>query len=145
MSVMRVEAVSRVFAKISRVGSFLPLLWLVGVFTFYIRARLFLGRWPTYSQPDPKWLPFEFQHGIFMLAVFPVLWSLFILPVVWIFRIAMKQWPAPQLSASSSLMHRLFLASKSIQKEVALYLFGWALIWSTFYLPHRGFVDWFLD
>ncbi|MEW6058366.1 MAG: hypothetical protein AB1540_17325 [Bdellovibrionota bacterium] len=145
MNATKLEVVSRVLAKISRIGSFLPLLWLIGVFTFYIRARLFLGRWPTYSRPDPKRLPFEFQHGIFVLTVFPVLWSLFILPAVWICQIAMKQWSAPQLAASSSPMQRLFLASKGIQKEVALYLFGWALIWSTFYLPYRGFVDWFLD
>ena len=144
---MRLAVLTRVLAKVSRIGSAFPLLWLFGVFVFYIRSRYFLGHWPTYSNPDPKWLPFEFHHAFFMLAVFPVLWSLFVLPVIWIFRGLMQCKLLSKVAGGtlSIRMHRLVLASKEVQKEVTLYLFGWALIWATFFLPHRGFVDWFLD
>lgn len=111
--------------KFSRVASLLPLLWIVGVFALYLRARMHLGFWPMPAFPDPKTLPFEFHHWILMVAVFPMAGTIFILPISWLLRF--KQ------------------VSQLIRKEVGPYLIGWGLIAAIMISSGKNFIAWFLD
>ena len=36
------------------VGTLVNLIGLVGTFSYFLRARIILGRWPYYGNPDPK-------------------------------------------------------------------------------------------
>jgi hypothetical protein len=45
-----------------------PLLLLVAFFGYVIEARLHLGHWPSYGQPDPKQLGWWIQHSILQLS-----------------------------------------------------------------------------
>ena len=38
---------------------FLPIAWWTSVLVAAVRARQYLGRWPSYDHPDPKQLPRE--------------------------------------------------------------------------------------
>jgi hypothetical protein len=111
--------------KFFRIASYLPVVWVVGVFAFYLRARAHLGFWPTPAFPDPKSLPFEFHHWILMIAVFPIAWTVFLLPISWLMRI----------KRIGSLLRR----------EVAPYLAGWALVAIIMFSSGKNFIAWFLD
>jgi hypothetical protein len=39
-----------------------PLQLLLALYLFALRARLHLGRWPSYNNPDPKRLGWRFHH-----------------------------------------------------------------------------------
>ncbi len=111
--------------KFFRVASLLPLLWIVVVFSFYVRARMHLGFWPVPAFPDPKSLPFEFHHWILMIAVFPIAGTIFLLPISWLMRF--KQ------------------VGLLLRREIAPYLGGWALVIIVMNSSVKNFVDWFLD
>lgn len=116
---------SAVSEKFFRVTSYIPLLWVVGVFVFYIRARVYLGFWPTPAFPDPKSLPFEFHHWTLMIAVFPIALTAFLLPVSWLVR-----------------FKRIRLL---LPREIAPYLAGWALVAVIMFSSEKNFIGWFLD
>lgn len=109
----------------SRIASFLPLLWVIAVFVFYLRARMFLGYWPVPTSPDPKVLPFEFHHWALMAAVFPIAWTIFLLPISWLIRFKQIR----------LLVHR----------EIAPFLVGWAIVAVVMGSSGKNFIAWFLD
>ena len=111
--------------KSSRIASFLPLLWVIAVFVFYLRARNFLGFWPVPASPDPKVLPFAFHHWILMVALFPIAWTIFLLPISWLVRF--KQ------------------ISLLVRREIAPYLVGWAIVVAIMFSSEKNFIAWFLD
>lgn len=119
------SAAQRAVGEISRLGSILPLIWFLGVFSFYLRARAHLGYWPKPSLLDPKQLPFEFHHWVFMIAVFPLFWTFVVIPIVWLVQ---------------SMVFRT-----RIRLYVVTYVSGWLLIGSTFAISGIDFVRWFLD
>ncbi|HTL82524.1 MAG TPA: hypothetical protein VL651_12515 [Bacteroidia bacterium] len=41
---------------------YLPLMFCISFWTFFLRATIALGRFPVYDQPDPKELGFDFHH-----------------------------------------------------------------------------------
>ncbi len=45
-----------------------PLLLLMVFFAYVLRARLFLGHWPSYNDPDPKQLGWWIQHSFLQLG-----------------------------------------------------------------------------
>ncbi len=51
-----------------------PLFVLVAFFCYVIEARLYLGHWPSYGNPDPKQLGWWLQHSLLQLGFvgFPV-------------------------------------------------------------------------
>jgi hypothetical protein len=51
-----------------------PLFLLVAFFGYVIEARLHLGHWPSYANPDPKQLGWAIQHSTLQLGFvgFPV-------------------------------------------------------------------------
>jgi hypothetical protein len=68
----RIDSIA-VFA--TTMGSIFPALVVLNLFSFVLRARLQLGRWPEPYRPDPKSLGFDFHHDqIFfgLVAVLPV-------------------------------------------------------------------------
>ncbi len=116
---------SGVSEKFFRMASYLPLLWIAGVFAFYLRARAYLGFWPAPAFPDPKSLHFEFHHWVLMIAVFPIAWTVFLLPASWLIR-----------------FRRIGVL---FPREIAPYLVGWALVVIIMFSSERNFVAWFLD
>lgn len=75
----------REFATLSRkILCAAPFLWLVGVLALYFRARLYLGVWPTYANPDPKLLPFEFHHLALQYGLFLLPCATFVVLVLWL-------------------------------------------------------------
>jgi hypothetical protein len=117
--------IKQLVEKTSKIGSILPLIWFIGVFLFYIRARTHLGYWPKTYVPDPKSLPFEFHHGVLMLAVFPLMSTVFILPWVWLIQLKVFKGTA--------------------RNHFALYVLGCILIGGVIASPGIDFVSWFLD
>lgn len=111
--------------RLAKVVSLFPALWLVGVFLFFIRARAHLGFWPDAHVPDPKSLPFEFHHWVFMIAVFPLAMSIPGMLVFW--------------------LYRTWKFKKVVANEIAIYLAGWMAIASVMAIPGVDFVTWFLD
>ena len=101
----------------------IPLVWVLGLLSLVIRARVFLGQWPTPHTPDPKNLPFTWHHDIVFNTLYAVLIGLpLFLSLFWIFR---KSVPA--------------------QKAALPFGTGWALILlMTFFYPFN-FVMWLLD
>jgi hypothetical protein len=45
-----------------------PLFVMVAFFAYVIRARLYLGHWPSYNHPDPKQLGWWIQHSLLQLG-----------------------------------------------------------------------------
>jgi hypothetical protein len=45
-----------------------PLLLLIVFFAYVFRARLVLGHWPSYNNPDPKQLGWWIQHSFLQLG-----------------------------------------------------------------------------
>jgi hypothetical protein len=46
-----------------------PMLLLMVFFAYVLRARLFLGHWPSYNNPDPKQLGWWIQHSFLQLGL----------------------------------------------------------------------------
>src|SRR3989344_662269 len=110
--------------KISKIISLSPILWLIGVFIFYVRARAYLGYWPNAYIPDPKSLPLEFQHWILMICVFPLIMTALLLSVIWLCRL----WNRRRIGIN----------------EIMIYFIGWSAIAAVMAYPGVDFVTWFL-
>lgn len=117
--------VRRLAGAVSRIGSALPLIWLFGVSSLYLRARIYLGHWPQPSISDPKLLPFEIHHWVFMMAVYPLFATIVALPIVWL------------------VQRRVFRTL--VRSHVIAYMSGWLLLGIAFSIPGFNFVKWFLD
>jgi hypothetical protein len=97
-------------------------------YSFVLRARLALGRWPTFSNPDPKDLDFTLHHAawfgsvVAQLAVAPLLAILCV--VGWFL------WPSERLKigVATALYCALLLCSLTLSR--------WNL---------GGFSDWMMD
>ncbi len=105
--------------------SLFPSVWLGGVFFFFVRARIHLGFWPDAFVPDPKSLPFEFHHWIFMVAVLPLVMSIPCMFVFW--------------------LRQVYRYGRVGVREIAIYLGGWMAIVGIMAIPGVDFVSWFLD
>src|SRR3990167_2605525 len=66
------------------VVSLIPYIWILGIVSLAIRARLYLGYWPLPAHPDPKHLPFEFHHAILWDIFWGVKWSIIIVPALYL-------------------------------------------------------------
>ena len=52
------------------ISAIVPVLLLLLCVTYYDRAKLNLGYWPTYGNPDPKQLGWWGQHSLIYLFLF---------------------------------------------------------------------------
>lgn len=111
--------------KLMMAVSLSPAVWLAGVFFFFVRARIHLGFWPAAYVPDPKSLPFEFHHWIFMVGVFPLAASI---PCVLVFALA-QYWRSGRIAS----------------RELVAYLGGWIAVFGIMAIPGVDFITWFLD
>ena len=106
--------------------SALPYIWVVGIIWLTIRAKVFLGYWPSPNHPDPKFLPFDVHQESLATMLFALLWSLVLMPIlyrgsVWILRTKLGRSP------------------------LYAYILGWAIIMVMIFVPGINFVAWFLD
>ena len=59
---------ARSFPVVTLLMATFPFLLLTVFFSYVLRARLFLGHWPSYNQPDPKQLGWWIQHSFLQLG-----------------------------------------------------------------------------
>jgi hypothetical protein len=101
--------------------SLFPSVWLGGVFFFFVWARVHPGFWPDAHVPDPKSLPFEFHHWIFMVALFPLVMSI---PCMFVFG-----------------LRQVFRSRRVIGRKIAIYLGGWMAVVGIIATPGVDFVS----
>jgi len=74
---------------------FVEYLYLITFYSFVIRARLFLSRWPSYENPDPKLLHFDIHQEIvadsFTYSFISILFLLVFFIISLYFKIKIKQ------------------------------------------------------
>ena len=108
--------------------SALPFVWSVGIVWFAIRAREYLGYWPYPAHPDPKSLPetFDFHSDLLILLFFCLGPSLLIMIMFYV-------------------VGKAYSKMKLFGLPLKIYLWGWVVILSLFFIPRINFVNWFMD
>jgi len=108
--------------------SLVPAALLVALYSFVIRARFELGRWPTPMQPDPKSLSFPtadtHMETIFWLGVGSLCCFL-----PWLLMICVRKQLIPTTRKS----------------RLALPALPWLLLLAALFLDPGSYVAWFLD
>jgi hypothetical protein len=106
----------------------LPLMLLAWLYTFALRAALFLGHWPSYNNPDPRNLPDEFHPQTeFLMSVIPIVVSVFMTCLF------------------ATLMARLAPRSRRIVDAVFVGIFFGFLSYMMLGADPFGVLNWFLD
>lgn len=115
-------------SRTSFVFSILPWLWITGLIALALRARIFLGHWPTPAHPDPKSLPFELHYMTLWFGFYLVAW---LLPILVAFY----------------LLNAAFFKRKFNRLPLWTFSSGWSVIAVLFFAPHTtsNWVAWFLD
>jgi len=103
-----------------------PLMWLVLLYSFVVRARLHLGHWPAPNQPDPKALEFTVHHQA-------IWFGLMAMPVVALAAVAL-----PVIGRRLAVYHRIWPALTLLALSVALVI-------GLGRLDPGEFFDWFAD
>ena len=96
--------------------------------SFVLRARLALGRWPTPCQPDPKDLGFDFHHLLVTLSL-PVAISMTVMAGVLVLVAIAWRWERATRFGLGTL----------------ILCVGWAALILYAKLDPGRFVEWFLD
>jgi hypothetical protein len=104
----------------------LPILWVVGVLAFAVRAWSHLGYWPSPNHPDPQFLPFGLHNAILFYATYAVLWTLVVVPG---FRHLLRE--------------KIDLVT--LRKTKRIFATGWLAILILAFVPGINFVAWYLD
>jgi hypothetical protein len=108
--------------------SLVPLGLLVALYSFVVRARFELGRWPTPMQPDPKSLSFRTADTHMETIIWLGIASLCcFLP--WLLTVCIRKQMIPTT--------RKFW--------VALLALPWLLLLAVWFLDPGKYVEWFLD
>jgi hypothetical protein len=106
----------------------LPVMQLAWLYTFALRAALFLGHWPSYNNPDPKDLPDEFHPQTeFLMSVIPIVVSV---GVTCLF---------------ATVMARLAPPSRRVVDAVFTAIFFGFLSYMVLGADPFGFLNWLLD
>ena len=106
----------------------LPLMLLAWLYTFALRAALFLGHWPSYNNPDPKNLPDEFHPQTeFLMSVIPIIVSV---GVTCLF---------------ATLMSRFAPRSRRIVDALFAGILFWFLSYMMIGADPFGVLNWFMD
>jgi hypothetical protein len=108
--------------------SLVPCAVLVALYSFVIRARLELGRWPTPMQPDPKNLSFP-AADTHMETVFWLGAASVVCFIPWLLTVFIRKQVVPDTRAS----------------RLALLIGPWALLLAMLVLDPGRYVVWFLD
>jgi hypothetical protein len=103
-----------------------PLVWVMGLLTYVLRARGHLGYWPTPYNPDPKVLPFHSHHSAIFVGVYLVLVALVAL-------------------VGTRLFIPSYVRSSTWRKALVVCGFGWGLLLTMAFVRPINFVAWFLD
>jgi len=141
-------------------------------FTFVLRARLVLGHWPTYSNPDPKNLGMGLHYGCIWIGIYLLFWAIlskFLHTFIFTHRsLLLKTIPLFTLGGfilfisgdhlgtvmCASLWSNLvltvlfplvFLAKRQFNLLNVLFLVTLVLFWAHNILDPFKFVDWFID
>lgn len=117
----------KTFRSVLRLLCLVPISWVALFFSFVLRARHALGRWPSYDHPDPKQLGFGWHHLIIWLTINLVLASFCLAPVFLVIGIARLR----------SRFHQWV--------SLSLFVLGVILILVILFVDPGGFLDWFAD
>lgn len=113
------------YTAASVVGT-LPYIWVAGIMLLAIRAKAYLGYWPSPNHPDPQFVPFDLHQELLAKMLFALLWSLALMPILY-------------------LGSRWILKTKLGRSPLYAYILGWAIIMVMIFVPGINFVAWFLD
>ena len=119
---------SLVISAVLLLLGFMPLTWWFSVLTHAYRARLYLGRWPYYNNPDPKDLPAHFLPQTEILERVVPWFALLMLVTVCL-----------------CLLRRVKDHKKRMLCASALFVMGWIGIVALLFLDPGGFFEWILD
>jgi hypothetical protein len=123
---LRTISPHKVLYAIAVTTSLLPYVWVAGIVWLAIRAREYLGYWPTPSHPDPQFIPFD-HHQELLWQIFWLLgWSLVVVPMLY-------------------FSSRWLLKNRMPRLPLYTYACGWLLIMAMIFVPNINFVSWFLD
>jgi Fe2+ transport system protein B len=106
----------------------LPMIHLASLYTFACRAALFLGHWPSYNNPDPTYLPDEFQPQTEFLA--------FVIPTI--ISVAVTCLFATLVARFASRSRRIAFA---LTPAILLYVFSYLVLLA----DPLGVLDWLVD
>lgn len=107
---------------------FLPFAWWTSVLIFSVRARQYLGRWPSYDHPDPKQLPEE-------LGSIPA-WVEDVVPVLTL---------AVLIGLALLVMARWVPKRRWLWTAVLVWLVAWGCFYGLAVSDPGGFIEWALD
>ena len=95
-------------------------------YSFVFRAALFLSRWPSYNNPDPKRLDFTLQHAFLWLGLMSMHYTLGVAIIMAIFAKKLsRDFPFPAV--------------------ISLAVVSFALLYGIIKLDPGSFFDWFFD
>jgi len=106
----------------------IPLQWLFLLYSFVLRARFSLGRWPHPDNPDPKDLGFDFHHILIWLDFFVVFFSPILLVYIFLMTLNFIKMNRKQYALAASIFTFFFAAYILLCK----------------YDPGK-FIEWFMD
>ena len=107
--------------------SLVPVLWLVIVYGFVLRARLALGYWPSPYLPDPKDLGFNWHYSAIWVGIPAIIAS-----AIWLVALVLVQF-------------RQHLRSARYRLGVAFYTVTFATWWGVWLLDPGRFFYWLAD
>ena len=108
-------------------GAALPLSYLTMLYTFALRAALYLGHWPYYGHPDPKDLPEQFDPPEFLELLIPALAFSF------------------QAVLVVLLVKRFAGSARQLQAAGLIAISLWFLSLTLFLSDPVGVLDWIMD
>ncbi|MBD2546711.1 hypothetical protein [Planktothricoides raciborskii] len=117
-----------IWLKLAWTITSMPSIYLVLFYSYVLRARLVLGRWPIPYQPDPRELGFDFHFQLIFFSLLGIALSLFAMAVVFILRIF-------------SVKIRKF----SYSLAALIYSSSLVLSWISLYADPGDFWEWFMD
>ena len=107
--------------------SLVPVLWLVILYGFVLRARLALGYWPSPYQPDPNDLGFNWHYSAIWVGIPAVIAS-----AIWLVGLVL-------------IRLRQHLRSAKYRLGLAFYATTFAAWWCVWYLDPGRFLYWLID
>ena len=106
--------------------SILPITFHASLYSYAIRARIVLGQWPSFDNPDPKALGFTYHHEI----IYYILSVTLISPAFYIlFSILIKKY------------YKLWISTEFGKSLRRIYILFYVLI----FIDFTGFFGWYLD
>jgi len=118
-----------IWLKLAWTITLMPSIYLVLFYSYVLRARLVLGRWPIPYQPDPQELGFDFHYRLIFFSLPGIYLSLFAMQAIFILRF--------------EYLKKIRKFSYSL--AALIYSSSLVLSWISLYADPGDFWEWFMD